>query len=342
LPALLKSVLAQSLLPAEVIITEDCSPERNLIRTIVNEFSERFCAVGIELTYHENTENLGYDGNLRSLVSLAKTEYILFLGNDDELCPDAVQNISARVAKNACGFVSRDIVRHEIGANGTSKPLSRVRYSRGQQIDGIQLADVGLLFSLACVISGLAFRTKAAQWASTRAFDGSLYYQFHLALVCNKDSGTLYINEPIVRCRSVIAPDFGQSIAERQSFTPGSYSAKSRVRMAKGVIDIAMADSDTKNWKAMLRREFNLMQSVHIFEMIQSKGRFESLRLFWGFAKLGLFIHPFPLILLGVNIMFGRHVELFAWSKRLVKKILALFGVSALVRASALSGPNEK
>lgn len=64
----------------EIIVSEDMSPKREDIRSMLNEFAQsteyRFAA-------NFNEENLGYDRNLAKLISLASGEYILFSSDDD-------------------------------------------------------------------------------------------------------------------------------------------------------------------------------------------------------------------------------------------------------------------
>src|SRR5581483_5661593 len=84
LTPLLNSIANQWDDSIEVVICEDCSPERKQIRAVVKEFRQR-----MPITYIENPENLGYDGNLRTCIRTASGEYCLMMGNDDLLCEGA-------------------------------------------------------------------------------------------------------------------------------------------------------------------------------------------------------------------------------------------------------------
>src|SRR5881628_1132546 len=83
--SLLRSILAADSHPDEVLICEDRSPERDLIRAAVAGLRERFEQASIKLTYHENEENLGYDRNLKNLIRRASSDWVLMMGNDDAI-----------------------------------------------------------------------------------------------------------------------------------------------------------------------------------------------------------------------------------------------------------------
>ena len=51
------------------------------------------------LRYFENEENLGYDGNVRTLVQKASGEFCFFMGNDDIMCPGALENAASVIRR---------------------------------------------------------------------------------------------------------------------------------------------------------------------------------------------------------------------------------------------------
>ena len=105
LPELLDSIISQIDDGCEILICEDNSPERNKILEIVMGYQERNPNL-INLILNE--VNLGYDGNLRSLISHAKGKFCLFLGNDDLLYPGALQEIHSILKKQKeCGVIVR-------------------------------------------------------------------------------------------------------------------------------------------------------------------------------------------------------------------------------------------
>ena len=52
----------------EIVISEDCSPRKNEIKDIVNQYREKS---SYKVLFNSNTINLGYACNLGKLISLA-------------------------------------------------------------------------------------------------------------------------------------------------------------------------------------------------------------------------------------------------------------------------------
>src|SRR5205085_2678700 len=77
---LLDSIFAQDFKDFEVVICEDKSRERESIAKITRDFATRFPGT---IFYYENEENLGYDANIRNLISKASGQFCFFMGNDD-------------------------------------------------------------------------------------------------------------------------------------------------------------------------------------------------------------------------------------------------------------------
>src|SRR5215472_3505102 len=97
LGTLLDSVFSQNFADYEVVICEDRSPEREQIAAIVRDYSEKYPA---KIRYFENAENLGYDGNIRNLVEKATGRFCFFMGNDDVMCPGAMEEAAAVIGRH--------------------------------------------------------------------------------------------------------------------------------------------------------------------------------------------------------------------------------------------------
>jgi glycosyltransferase involved in cell wall biosynthesis len=74
----------------EIIISEDHSPQRNIIKKIVSNFA---LTSKYHLIFNSNEINIGYDNNLGKLIELANGQYILFLSDDDALMNNAIDTI---------------------------------------------------------------------------------------------------------------------------------------------------------------------------------------------------------------------------------------------------------
>ena len=74
----------------EIVICEDKSPKREEIRKKAEEFKGES---KYSIIYKENEENLGYDKNLKELIKNATGKWIIFMGDDDQFVPGALDKI---------------------------------------------------------------------------------------------------------------------------------------------------------------------------------------------------------------------------------------------------------
>jgi glycosyltransferase involved in cell wall biosynthesis len=234
LPALLDSILCQDFDDFDIVIAEDFSPEREAIALKATEYYQRF---GAKVSYHENEQTLGYDGNLRRLVEIATGDYLLFMGNDDLLAPGALRAVATAVREiHNVGVILRSY------SSFVSDPLKSVQVFRYFGEDRIfpPGPDTVVTFFRRCVfISGMVFKRSSAAACSTDRFDGTLLYQQHLVgQILAQESG-VYLNGVLSYHRLGGVPDFGASAAEKGLFVPKQQTPKSSIHFMRGMLAIA-------------------------------------------------------------------------------------------------------
>lgn len=234
LPALLDSLLQQSFEDFDVVLTEDGSPERGDIAQVAAQYSALHPG---KIRYHENAENLGYDGNLRRLVALATGRYVMFMGNDDLLAPGALAAVAAAVQGHAnvgvvlrsyASFVDSPELVHQV-----------FRYFDSDRYFPPGEDAVATFFRRSVFISGMVVRREAALACATARFDGSLLYQQHLVGHILKTEAGVYVSQVMSFHRLGGTPDFGASAAERGKFVPREQTPESSVHFMQGMLAIA-------------------------------------------------------------------------------------------------------
>ena len=305
LKELLESVNAQTEEAFELLICEDQSPEREQIHTILTEFRIRD---GIRLKVKWNHINLGYDGNIRNCIAEASGRYCLFLGNDDILAKNAVQRISDVVRNNdGLGIVLRDYAWFK---DDFRLPVNIVRYGKTDAIfSGRAALKLGV--RRAGVISGFVAHTESANAVSTDIYDGTLYYQIYLACAILRHSKLYYIHDVLTYSRMDVPPDFGDSVAERDTYTPGAYTAQARYKMLTGVYDIVTGTLEPKQADVVLQDYANHFY-VYLRDQLELKP-IAYLKLIVALARYG----------------YGRHIGFYANS--LIPYLLGVRNTDALV-----------
>lgn len=240
LPALMDSILIQDFVDFEIVIVEDNSPEREHIKAVVIEYQELYPS---RIKYYENTFTLGYDNNLRRLIELATGKYVLFMGNDDLLAPNALNSIANAVIKNAnIGVVLRS---YSSFLDIPESPIQTFRYFDDDRYFSSGIDSVVTFFRRAVFISGMVFKREAALKVSTNKFDGTLLYQQHLVGQILKYENGFYLHNIISYHRLGGIPDFGNSEIERDKFVPKNQTLESSVFFMKGMITIAKSLDET-------------------------------------------------------------------------------------------------
>jgi glycosyltransferase involved in cell wall biosynthesis len=308
LPELLDSILAQDSIPDEIIICEDMSRERTAIREVCDQYRSLFEARGMRFSLFENAENFGYDKNVREVISRSSCEYVILMGNDDRMFSNCIQHVRAALLEYPTearpGFVGRAYAKFD--ERGRRKGLTRICKNNRLHLPGA--AEAGTIFSYCAFVSGIVFNVERAKAAQTAIFDGSLYYQYYLALSLSRVSSVLYLSTPIIEGRMNNPPDFGNANNEKKIFTPGGYAATARIAMWSGLLTITrhVCRSLAGDQEKSLRRMLDNRYFFHIAEMVSLRGRGELITLFRGFFGLGLMRTPLSLVIFSFAIVFGR------------------------------------
>lgn len=289
LTPLLRSIFDQCNFDFEIVITEDCSPEREQITSIVKLFNAEFPGI---IRYELNQENLGYDGNVRRLFQLSRGEYCLFLGNDDLLAPNALQTLSEILHRvKDCGVIVRTYATFE---KSPTEYKQIFRYFPHELViaPGAQAIAVGYRRSV--VIPGMIIHRESAISVSTDRFDGTLLYQLYLVGMILAKKSVVFTPEIIGLRRDGNVPDFGNSKSEQGKFTPKEQTPESSLHFMVGMLEIA--------------KYVELSTGLAVYELILSdigaysypilsiqanKSRLVFLCYGLDLAKLGLWRHPF-------------------------------------------------
>ena len=303
---LLRSVLNQTMVPGEIVIVEDCSPEREALREVCRSLAAECARAGIRLNLIENEVNLGFDRNLRKCLGAPTTAWALLLGNDDLLLPNAIEDTTKFLATHDVDVASRSFVRFSDDIN---TPLGVSRVTDTDTVFKAGEASSGMIFRTGAFMGGLVFNVEFCRRHESTAYDGTLYYQIYLFALAFCSKGIGYIAAPIAAGRSGNPPMFGSADNEKGVHVPGAYTAAGRSKMWQGVLSI-IGDRQAASGIALLpqiRQELMARQAFHIFEMNAGAGRGPNGDLRRELKRLDLFDHPVPRFFYTLNVVLGRH-----------------------------------
>jgi abequosyltransferase len=241
LTSLLDSIVAQEFTDFEIVICEDKSPERGQIAAIVRGYQSRYPEL---IRYIENDENLGYDGNIRNLVQQASSEFCFFMGNDDIMCPGALENAASVIRRYPnVGLVLKSYAWFNEKPENVNQ---EIRWFTEEKEFAAGVPAIRFAFRRSGVLSGYIVHRDSANRAATSRFDGTLYYQMHLTANVLIDKTAVCTPKVLILCRENEPPDFGHSAKEKGKYVPGRYTPQARLNMVGGALSIIRGLKDTR------------------------------------------------------------------------------------------------
>jgi len=318
LSELLESIYSQNFLDYDIVICEDNSPERDEIREVVNNYNILYPDT---INYFENEDNLGYDGNIRSLLQRATGQYCFFMGNDDIILPNGLDIANNYLTcNNDIKVISRAFVRF---SDNILMPVGVSRLKDYDTIFNLNTSSSKMVFRSCGFVGGLIVDSAWAKALDTNKYDGSLFYQIYLAAHAFCQNGIGYISNPIVGGRTGTPPLFGSAKSEIGIHTPGSYSPRGRAKMWNSVIDISTDVGHIYNTDIVNNIKYELMsrQSFHVFEMMVNSNKKLLDELRYELIKIGLFRHPFPVFMYLLIIIFrSKSIFFFSFIRKLLQR----------------------
>lgn len=211
---LLNSIDVRDYSLIEIVICEDNSPSRELIREVVMDFK---ATTKYHLVYVENLKNLGFDRNWRELSLHASGEYLLYMGDDDGFIPGQLDVYIEWLKKHPEPYY---ILRSYVRDYGKGK-REYFRYYDDDKFFSPGVDAYKAFFMKSISMSGYTIKRNCSLEFLTDDLDNTLLYQLYLlAEVCLKYPSA-YCNTPCAMLISDQVQLFGNSSVEKKLYTPG-------------------------------------------------------------------------------------------------------------------------
>lgn len=318
LPELLESILSQDFQDFEVVICEDDSPERGKIRAVVDDYKSRTPRI---IRYFENETNVGYDANIRRLVSCATGKYVFFTGNDDLLAPGALSTVASALNRYSnVGVILRTYATFDETPNRIDQIF---RYFPEERFFPPGASTIVTFFKRCVVLPGVTLnRESALKVQQIDRFDGRMLYQIYLAANILVEMCGVFLPQVIAYYRMGGVPDFGNTEVERISnYLPGQQTPESSLFMMQGFLEIAHYVEEVSNVKIQSAIERDLANySLGFIAVQRSKPLGAFLRYVVQLAKIGYGRHIMYWVYVGSLLFLG---EKRSWAlMALIKRML--------------------
>jgi len=202
----------------QIVICEDNAPKRLEVRGVVNEYKKKS---PYQLKYVENPVNFGHGKNWRQCSNQADGEFLIYMGDDDDFIPAALDPFIDWVKENRkYAYILR--AYRSLYPNGKTELCKY--YSKDIFFEpGVKAYSE--LFLKSMLMSGYTIKREYANQFTEDSLDSTLYFQMYLvAEVCLKYPSA-YCNIPIAQFIGDGVSYFGTNDVEKELFTPGVNAA---------------------------------------------------------------------------------------------------------------------
>lgn len=244
----------------EIVVSEDCSPQREEIREVVNRYASKS---PYHVVFNTNEHNLGYDRNLKKLIMLATGEYVMFLSDDDRLFPGKLDKFIACLdGQPAMAYGSFWYGFRETKA-------ARRKYASDHIIPSGEFSAGSRVYD-AILFSGLTFRRDLVVDVDAERFKNLNYFQVYLFLTVVYGRGGYYQDTLLIDSVSDGENAYGQvkSSGSGNNLLADRESAFSNLEFNKGLFRVIQM--------------FDKEHGTDIFSMFSKE---YSLRSFGGFCR---------------------------------------------------------
>lgn len=273
----------------EIVISEDCSPRKAEIKSVVDDF--RLAHPGLQVRYFSNTENLGYDGNLRSLLDKAVGDYVFFMGDDDRIPAGALAKVLWAISHPNIGVVLRAWRSYD---GETEEILDTHHYFSGDRLFPASRDTVAAFFRRSVFISGLTLHRLSSRALHTEEFDGLLLYQLYLVGKLLMRMNGFYLDSIVAERRCGGEHFFGSSASEAGRFEPRKLEIDHSVGFISGMFQIAeYLERQDAGVLGIIRRDLGRYSYPMLEIQAVRRRRAEFFRYGIKLAGLGLRAEPF-------------------------------------------------
>lgn len=299
---LLNSLSKSTVSPDEILICDDHSPEEEEIHEVIRKWMSFF---GSKLIFLRNQTNIGYDRNLKKIISSSSSTHVVFIGNDDIILPNSLSFLYEYIKKNNhLNAFSRTFYKFK---NNTENITGISRSFQKDCTLSPSNSSPSIFLRLSAYFSGLIVNREWALSKSTDCYDSSLYYQVFLFGCAFYEGGIGYLDYPIIGGRTNGMPLFGSHQNDKSIHEPGGFSAEARIHMWNEILRIS-SDLEKQYQSPLIpdiKNELGNRLCFHVFEKFSQKSRKENLRFIQLLIKNKIFFFRNTIFLSLINITFG-------------------------------------
>ncbi len=256
----------------EIIVSEDKSPKEREIAEVVNSYKEKST---YSVRYNTNQNNLGYDRNLKKLISLSDAKYICLMSDDDMFNQNSMDELIELLdSEKEYGGVYSSFVFSDTNEKTRFYDKS-FDFTPSEKYASSHIYD-SILFS------GLIFNVANVKSIDAERFLNKNYFQVYLFLTCVYKYGGYYMSNPLIICVGDGENGYGKAdSAVKNPLLMDRKSVFSNLEFHKGLISVIKMfdeDNNTHIFKSF-EQEYNI-RTISGLVTARRAGK-ETLKEFW-------------------------------------------------------------
>jgi hypothetical protein len=239
------------------------------------------------------------------------------MGNDDLMCNGALSTIADIVVRNVnCGVVVRSYATFDEDPNEYRQVY---RYYPQEVTIPEGSRAIATAFRRSVVIPGMVIHRESAVKLASTEFDGTLLYQLYLVGRILAKRSVVFTPKIIALRRNGVAPDFGNSVAEKGKFVPHDQTPESSLYFMDGMLRIARNVEDVTDLAVFKAIQYDIACYSYPILAIQARRRKS---IFWNYglalAQRGYWRSPLFISYFVALLLFGPdHLDsLINWLKK--------------------------
>jgi len=156
-----------------IIIKDDMSPKIDDIKEIFNTYKDQ---ISVDVIFHKNNKNMGYDRNLLDAFTITDAEYIFLLSDDDYVAGCEIKNLITAIYEKKLKIYFTPYTDHSIDVVN--------RTFENSYKEHVSLSEFPEIIYNSILFSGLIFHRKTVlQLSLDREFlSNCIYTQVYLAV----------------------------------------------------------------------------------------------------------------------------------------------------------------
>ena len=301
----------------EIIVSEDCSPQKEQIEDVVIRYSK---SSPYNVVFNSNKKNLGYDRNLLKLASLASGEYILYLSDDDCLFPNVLDGFIQEL-KDKCPAMAYAPFWY-----GYDEAKEAKRKHQGSEILENGESTVSKRVYDAILFSGLTFKREYLLGIDGERFKNLNYIQVYMFIDVMYHHGGYYHDVLMIDSVSDGENAYGtvDSSNGGNALLANRESVFSNIEFNKGLFKvIKMCDSDNgTHIFSAFSKEYSLRSLAGLCRA--RRYGLKTYQEYWERVKSsGVELSPIAYTYYGIVYLFGASFSksLFVLPRKILKKV---------------------